>query len=717
MSRLQSLNYAQLLYKTAKLYKKSGYSVIPVYGDLFCDKAKIAGVNWKQFQKKYASDQQIKEWFEISNFGGLAIITGKLSQLLVIDFDSAELEDQFKKQFPLLQNTYIVQSATRCLSHYYYSISENIDLPTLHLEGADLLSDGAYVIAPPTIINSRAYEIKHNQKPFELTPTDSGNLINFFRKHSSLSETLPETIAHANSYPITLYKENLVSLYKHYAPQIGRNNALFKVACYGRNHHLSEHEVKSLLSDLHVNQHPNGQHAPETEQARLRETYQTVKSAFQYPPQIEKIQPQQLTNSIREGLLQRGLTCVARVLDGLFMNDFMPGMLVTKKLVIDTLKNSVGKHSIRTSFNALIDDKYPIFSPVNPSPKPLTNTTVAKETQKQINKKCFLFTPTNSDKNKKGRKPTYYLIPDLNVLCQQLKVPFTRSDHLDISDIHQAKTYRQAVHQALIKRRPGMYHRYWLAQRIGVSQRTSQRYDIESPVQRQPMFIKETITWSNLYVIPDDETIKGRFLEDTNGKRYPALRQIAVRLLSKKHTVKYCYQDTNYYWYGDNLPQIEIHWGINPKQQQFDEQLLLLNNRIHQYWENLHSKKHVKFLPLSSSRNPMLTDETLNQSNLTHITKHEKRSSHSYHHTLLDVESEKIAQRLYQVIWDKATNEKSRISIANARRLIDEYDRSLIYRGLSILKSRKRINNPAGFIIVWLRSTVKGLKEKRPLYS
>jgi len=744
MRAITTSTYQTSLANIARLYAGIGQSVIPIYGDTMPDRAKVSAVNWKIFQMRIAPGRLIDHWFEAKKFGGVGIVTGRISNLVVIDFDSEACEVDFKQRFPHLTQTRIIQSAGRGLSHYYYHMPQDINLPTLHMEGADLLSNGAYAIAPPTMIDGKSYEIVEGGRAYELTKRDADRLLDFFgtrndryttgqdgsfsivtptlisrndryaqpssRSHDTKIDTSPEN-DHRSFF---VSSESLVHLYQHYAPQMGRNNALFKVACHGRDHQLSKLDVSNVLKGLHAEQLPINGGQQESHQARLREAERTIASAFSHPPRspIQQEGGIQLTNSIREALLKRGLTCVARVLDGLFLHGFKPGDIITKKIVTDTLKGQVGRHSILKSFSAMLDDNQSIFQVIDPPPRTPSYTSVAKHRLKESNKKCFLFSVSKPDKISGGRTATQFQLPDLNVLCQLLGVPFTRSDPLTKTDIQQANRYRQAVHRELIKRRPGMYYRQWLASRIGVSRRTSQRYDHDAEIQRQAMIIREPITWDNMAMIPMDEPIDGRFIEGKGGKRYPPLRLIAKRLLAQKQTITYCYQDANYYWYGDNLPLISVRYGVNPKQAEYDEQLERLNANLRGYWADFKAKKHVKDITpadRSTSRQQSIITQLEPPELIDRPTDkpYQPKSKRFYKKPLSDGRAESLAQRLYQAIWDRASSEKSRLSLANARRLIDQYSEKLIHRALGILKYRQNISNPAGFIIVWLRSTAK----------
>lgn len=709
--------YQKSLSNTAKLYAGLGYSVLPVYGDRQPHKAKVAAIGWKPYQLRRASDEQITQWFEHEHYGGVGIVTGRISNLIVIDFDDARLQSEFERQFFDLLKTRVITSASRGLSHYYYTVPTHISLPTKHIQGADLLSNGCYVIAPPTVIDGSEYKVQRGGMPYCLNAFEARRLQKFFNDRcqstdqqysaddmtSELSQItaieLPEQCQQKS-----ISSDSLVHLYQHYAPLIGRNNALFKVACHARDYHMSMAQVAETLQHIHAQQSSYPLHGIERPEQRLQEAQLTIKSAFRIPPrQLRDPETIQLTNSIRESLLKRKLTGVARVLDGLFIKGFKSGDIVTKKIVMESLQDVVGRHSILTAFDTCIDDE-PIFASISLPPAPLPDTPVASGIATTTKTKCNLFTRSKSDKMAGGRVAAQFYVPDINVLCNLLGVPFTRSDPLTLEDIQQAKTYRQAVHREFIKRRPGMYHRYWLAKRVGVSKRTSRRYDKGAGVKRKAMFIYEPIAWDDLNKIPTDEAIAGMFLEDEKGKRYPALRPIAARLLARKHRVRYGYQDKNYYWYGEHPPSIQIQYGVNPRQAEVDAERQKMEQYLQQYWSDFRDKKHVRFYTSTAHPSATSASSTASQSSTVNNA---PATRIDYKQTLSDSRAEALAKRLYRAVWDRAVNEKSRLSQVNARQLVETYGEALIKRALGVLKYRQNINNPAGFVVVWLRSTAK----------
>src|SRR5690606_7488733 len=149
-----------------------------------------------------------------------------------------------------------------------------------------------------------------------------------------------------------------------------------------------------------------------------------------------------------------------------------------------------------------------------------------------------------------------FVMPDNHELCAKLGVKLTWSDPLTEQDLTSAKQTRMAAHPELIKRRPGLYPRRWLARRLGVDAETLDTYNREIPIHVRHCFSEKPITWHNLDDIPLALEIAGAFLEDNTGKRYPAKREIAQKLLARRHTLTYKRQDVNFYWYGE-MPQGE----------------------------------------------------------------------------------------------------------------------------------------------------------------
>ena len=123
--------------ETALLYLDRGWSVIPCYSN------KMAMVSWKPFQKKLPTKDQIIKWWTASPNANIAIITGKLSNLTVVDVDPRNGGSNQGMNFI----TPTVKTGGGGW-HYYFKFDGS--KKRIGGVGIDIQSEGSYVIAPPS---------------------------------------------------------------------------------------------------------------------------------------------------------------------------------------------------------------------------------------------------------------------------------------------------------------------------------------------------------------------------------------------------------------------------------------------------------------------------------------------------------------------------------------------------------------------------------------
>lgn len=126
-----------------RLAETLGYAVIPVGKN-----KKPLLKNWKEFQTKAPTIEQIEAWWEQWPDANIGIITGKVSGITVIDVDTHMGASD--APFPL---TYAVRTGNGGLQLYYayqpgLTISANKYPQFPHV---DIRSDGGYVVAPPSV--------------------------------------------------------------------------------------------------------------------------------------------------------------------------------------------------------------------------------------------------------------------------------------------------------------------------------------------------------------------------------------------------------------------------------------------------------------------------------------------------------------------------------------------------------------------------------------
>lgn len=550
---------SESLYKSACFYQDLGWSVIPLYGDKKPEKAKAAAVPWTAYQREIAPKETLAEWFLSGAFSCLGIVCGPVSQLVVLDFDDAAFAAAFERHCPDLTETLTVRSGGRGLPHYYYHADHRTKVLNKRLAGADLQGQGRYVVAPPSVIQGKAWRVIHGVEPLSLSQADLQRIESFLETYAYVQAensvsggvAMPEF---GPTRPITdnlslsvegwtakadLSPEKAVRWYQGKARQGSRNMALFSTALVMRQAGWSEAKTCAVLAPVHSLQVPLKAHVFETVEQRRNEAEKTIHSAYRYRLNTRvKVQKTQLPNSLREHLLQQGFAAVARVLEGLLAQGISAGKTFTERSASSALSVlGIGRRSVLKALQIL-------------RIKSENNTGKQTKTSKKTLKKCLFVTGAKRVRllNHVGVVPRYYTMPDMVKLCRLFGVAGGYSDTLPVEALHSPKQYRAALQEALFKRRPGQYSRQWLASRLGVSVWTSRRYDRAIGTHIQPRYDEQVIHWANLGVLEDVlAPANGVFLETPTGERYPPLRGIAHRLLNRFHQVKLKRRRWNYY--------------------------------------------------------------------------------------------------------------------------------------------------------------------------
>lgn len=137
------------LQQSQTLLNKFSWSIIPVGPD------KKPLIPWKEYQTRRPTPEELKQWFNQFPDANIAVVTGKISNLTVVDIDPQH--DGTDKPFTSLST---VKSATPSGGwHYYFKYDPDIRSTTGLRPGIDIRSEGGYVVLPPSInANSKSYK-------------------------------------------------------------------------------------------------------------------------------------------------------------------------------------------------------------------------------------------------------------------------------------------------------------------------------------------------------------------------------------------------------------------------------------------------------------------------------------------------------------------------------------------------------------------------------
>ena len=129
--------YDSAIFEAGSEYLKNGLSVIPVGMD------KKPLIAWKEFQERRATQEEFHTWVTTYKDMQLGVVTGKISNIIVVDIDSPDLDISW------LPETAIVKTGSGG-KHYYYAYSEGFSNRARIKEFIDIRADGGYVIVPPS---------------------------------------------------------------------------------------------------------------------------------------------------------------------------------------------------------------------------------------------------------------------------------------------------------------------------------------------------------------------------------------------------------------------------------------------------------------------------------------------------------------------------------------------------------------------------------------
>lgn len=244
--------------KAALEYRSFNFSVIPVGKD------KKPLVKWEKYQKKRATKDEIEQWFNQWPDANIAIVTGTISGISVIDIDSPEGTREIFKRLPKGFTTVSAQSPHG--RHLYFKHVMGLRNNSRVLGGCDLRAEGGYIIAPPSRLgNGSSYKwihkvgevtIKHMPEWYlKMVKEDPKPTARSKSSFKLVAGSRDESLFHAASCLIKggMAKENVVTCLKILArncdPPFKAKEALIKVASAYRRQGAAERGLTERITD------------------------------------------------------------------------------------------------------------------------------------------------------------------------------------------------------------------------------------------------------------------------------------------------------------------------------------------------------------------------------------------------------------------------------------------------------------------------------------
>jgi hypothetical protein len=227
--------------EAALQYHKLGWSVIPLAEGV---KIPPKGFSVLPYRERLATEDEIKSWWSENPHYNVGIITGKLSNLFVVDIDT---EEGFKNINEYIPDSIVTPTVAtpRGGQHLFfkYPVGNDITIGAGAIVGTDFRGEGGYVVGAPSVNgNGKAYT-------WTVSPFDSVELADL--PHALLS-------AYINNKKSTLYgaltntDEPVLNSVNFNLTKGFRDQTLFHVAhCMIKGGATKEetHNVLNILAD------------------------------------------------------------------------------------------------------------------------------------------------------------------------------------------------------------------------------------------------------------------------------------------------------------------------------------------------------------------------------------------------------------------------------------------------------------------------------------
>lgn len=557
---------------TAESLIYDGYRIIPLHGDDDSGSPKKSVINWKTYQQRPLHLRELGSIIESTNAQALGIITGHASgNLIVVDCDNEKRLIEFRAALHGLYNRTMRVDTARG-QHIYIRLPYDFVMKSQRIEGADLQSNGRYVVSVYSTVNGHRYTRSGATKPATATHQEAELIQAWFNARKIEKELIPSADEAAKNNTVSTITNIFIKSFEQaqsyyfYRLEVtsSRNQALFDTSLKCRDSGQPSAWTAAALIETHITAAAPASHRSETPEQREAEARATIASAYSRGARTAAtIEPIGLPNNVREALHDerkratnygnqstnpRLQSSALALLDALRLSGIAPGQTFSYTSAKKILSGYVSKHVIFYGIEYLKENgflKNPPRTPITPlqgvaSSSDDENKKTAKSLNGHFRKKLLC---------KTGRREMLYIMPSNLELCSVLGLPYSRiSDELTLDDCNKPSKYRRTLHAKFIDRRPGTHARKFLSGRVGVCFRTIQRYNQRENVKYEYQHTAKLISWANAGYIPE-QPIGGHFLR-INGKDYPPIAAIAMRELKKGREVLYCERTASYYYRG-----------------------------------------------------------------------------------------------------------------------------------------------------------------------
>lgn len=267
--------------KAVQMAAERGWSVIPVRTD-----KRPAVKSWKEFQETPATVEQLDKWSRFSTVKGWAVVTGKVSSLVILDFDG-EAGKKVLKDLKLRSHVTTGSGG----AHVYFE-HPGWPVPTLNSKssgdlkkrwpGLDIRADGGYAVFWGENQSGRYRWLRKAElEKLDVLPSD-------LRTFLHLAKPVPQPKPASNDTGQTSadLPGRLLDMALNMARAEGRNNAGFWYACQLRDNRVPEQFARGLMERYAAavpSTNTKGKHEPYTAAEALTSLGEAYRSAARDP--------------------------------------------------------------------------------------------------------------------------------------------------------------------------------------------------------------------------------------------------------------------------------------------------------------------------------------------------------------------------------------------------------------------------------------------------
>ena len=237
-------------------YLKLGYSVIPICRPIDKDtcnyhrKCEYPGKrpalkSWTEYQHRLPTEEEVRKWFKNDDYN-LGIVTGRVSNLAVIDCDTSQAEDYLQGGgIPITATSRSARGAK-----YFFRMPEGVELKnrTNIVKGLDVRAEGGLIVVPPSIHASGVtYIWEPDLSPFETEPAELPTWLLTLLTEGKESSTVADPASVSNNWAVTVLTGSTEG---------SRNSTLTQLCGHLKSKALNKEETLAILFSVNNNNVP-----------------------------------------------------------------------------------------------------------------------------------------------------------------------------------------------------------------------------------------------------------------------------------------------------------------------------------------------------------------------------------------------------------------------------------------------------------------------------